>query len=180
MGNAGTGRYPSRRTFLKGLGMGALAGWLLGAGGGAVTATEMASAAPAGEEPVNDATKGAQPKAALPITLTPGRSGPMQVKVGETARIFFVNGGPNLISSFHPIGNVWTKAWPAGALANEPQRYVQTQLVAPGSRGVFEMEFLVPEDVKLVDHALSRVVHKGMLGIIRVEGEPRADIFSAV
>jgi len=109
--------------------------------------------------------------------LTGDRYGPMNVKVGETARVFFVCGGPNLSSSFHPIGNVWTKAWPAGALANEPQRYVQTLPVPPGSCGVFEMEFPVPGEVKLVDHALSRVVRKGMLGVIEVEGPENPAIF---
>ena len=110
--------------------------------------------------------------------LTADVHGPMKVKVGETARIFFVCGGPNLTSSFHPIGNVWTRAWYAGALANEPQRYVQTMTVPPGSCGVFEMDFPVPGDVKLVDHALSRVVRKGLLGVIAVEGPANPAVFN--
>ncbi len=109
--------------------------------------------------------------------LTAGVHGAMKVKVGETARVFLVCGGPNLTSSFHPIGNVWTRAWYAGALASDPQRYVQTMTVPPGSCGVFEMDFPVPGDIKLVDHALSRVVRKGMLGIITVEGPAKPDIF---
>ncbi len=111
--------------------------------------------------------------------LTANVRGPMKVKVGETARVFFVCGGPNLTSSFHPIGNVWTKAWYAGALASDPMRYVQTMTVPPGSCGVFEMEFPVPGEVKLVDHALSRVVRKGMLGVIQVEGAENPAIFLA-
>ncbi|MCG6989261.1 MAG: copper-containing nitrite reductase [Gemmatimonadetes bacterium] len=110
--------------------------------------------------------------------LTAGVHGPMKVEVGETARVFFVCGGPNLTSSFHPIGNVWTRAWYAGALAGHPQRYVQTMTVPPGSCGVFEMDFPVPGDVKLVDHALSRVVRKGMLGIIHADGTPNPAIFN--
>ena len=109
--------------------------------------------------------------------LTADRAGPMKARVGETARVFFVNGGPNLTSNFHPIGNVWSKAWREGAIASDPERYVQTMAVPPGSCGIFEMEFPVPETVKLVDHALSRVVHKGMLGEIVVEGEPRPNVF---
>jgi nitrite reductase (NO-forming) len=110
--------------------------------------------------------------------LTADRRGAMKVKVGDTARIFFVNGGPNLISSFHPIGNVWSKAWSAGALASTPTRYVQTLLVPPGSCAVTEMTFPVPGSVKLVDHAITRVVSKGMLGVIEVEGEAQPDIFN--
>jgi nitrite reductase (NO-forming) len=110
--------------------------------------------------------------------LTPERRGAMKVKVGETARIFFVCGGPNLACNFHPVGNVWAKAWREGAILNHPERYVQTVAVPPGSCLIAEMEFPVPGLVKLVDHALSRVVGKGMLGIIEVEGEPRPDIFT--
>ncbi|MFB6286391.1 MAG: copper-containing nitrite reductase [Candidatus Bipolaricaulia bacterium] len=111
--------------------------------------------------------------------LTANRVGPLKANVGETARVFLVNGGPNLTSNFHPIGNVWTKAWREGAIASNPERYVQTMAVPPGSCGIFEMEFPVPETVKLVDHALSRVARKGMLGEIKVEGEAKPEIFDA-
>ncbi|HYW35945.1 MAG TPA: copper-containing nitrite reductase [Balneolaceae bacterium] len=111
--------------------------------------------------------------------ITDDKYGNLKVKKGETARIFMVTGGPNLTSSFHAIGNVFTKAWRAGALANEPDQYVQTCQVPPGSTGVFELEFPVPETIKLVDHSLSRVVRQGMLGKIEVEGSPEPDIFSA-
>lgn len=109
--------------------------------------------------------------------LTASRFGPIKVKEGETARLFFVCGGPNLSSHFHPIGNVWKRAWRDGALASAPERYVQTMAVPPGSCGVFEMDFPVPGEVKLVDHALSRVVRKGMLGIIQVEGPEQLALF---
>ena len=102
----------------------------------------------------------------------------MKVKVGETARIFFVCGGPNLTSNFHPVGNVWTKAWREGSIVNNPERYVQTVAVPPGSCLIVEAEFPVPGEVSLVDHALSRVVSKGMLGIIEIEGEAQPDIFN--
>lgn len=111
------------------------------------------------------------------VALTDGRHGAMKVKKGETARIFFVNGGPNLASSFHPIGNVFTKAWREGAIASNPERFVQTMLVPPGSCGIFELDFPVPSTVHLVDHALSRVEHKGMMGNIVVEGTPDKDIY---
>ncbi len=111
--------------------------------------------------------------------ITDNRYGALNVKTGETARIYLVTGGPNVTSNFHPIGNVFTKAWREGAIASKPERYVQTCHVAPGSCGIFEMDFPVPGPVKLVDHALSRVAHKGMLGIINVEGKKRPDIFDA-
>lgn len=109
--------------------------------------------------------------------ITDKRYGALKVKTGETARLYFVTGGPNITSNFHPIGNVWTKAWREGAIASNPERYVQTCHVPPGSCGIFEMDFPVPGTIKLVDHALSRVAHKGMLGIIEVEGEKQPQIF---
>ena len=110
--------------------------------------------------------------------LTEKNYGTMKTKVGDTARIFMVTGGPNLTSSFHAIGNVWTKAWREGAIASEPEEYVQTCHVAPGSCGIFEMDFPVPEKSFLVDHALSRYNRKGMLGVIEVEGKEQPHIFN--
>ena len=94
----------------------------------------------------------------------------MRASVGETIRVFMVNGGPNLTSSFHPIGNVWMDAWPQGAFTNMPLHYIQTQPVPPGSAFVGHMKLPVSETIKLVDHALSRVVWKGLLAEIKVEG----------
>lgn len=110
--------------------------------------------------------------------ITKGKYGAARVKEGQTARIFFVNGGPNLTSSFHPIGNIWTKVWREGGLANRPEKFLQTVQVAPGSTGVFELEFPVPEIIKLVDHALTRVTTKGMLGEIQVSGNPQLAFFN--
>lgn len=111
--------------------------------------------------------------------LTDSGYGAMKVKKGETARLFFVNGGPNLSSSFHPIGNVFTKAWREGAILSQPERYVQTMAVPPGSCGIFELEFPVPSTIHLVDHALSRVEYKGAGADIEVEGDPDLDIYDA-
>jgi nitrite reductase (NO-forming) len=49
--------------------------------------------------------------------------------------------------------------------------------VSPGSCMVGSMDFRVPENIKLVDHALSRVAHKGMLGVVAVEGEENSGVF---
>ncbi|UIP01441.1 copper-containing nitrite reductase (plasmid) [Halobaculum sp. CBA1158] len=109
--------------------------------------------------------------------LTPDRFGAMAAETGETARVYMVVGGPNVNSNFHPIGNVWTDAYRDGALASDPERFVQTMNVPPGSCMVGTMDFPVPEDIKLVDHALSRVARKGMLGVVSVDGEANPDVF---
>jgi nitrite reductase (NO-forming) len=109
--------------------------------------------------------------------ITPDNYAEMNVRTGETARIFYGVGGPNLFSSFHPIGSVWDEVWEQGALASEPMRYVQTTPVLPGSACVATMSFPVPGDFKLVDHALSRVARKGALAVVSAEGPENPDIF---
>ncbi|MCU4716937.1 copper-containing nitrite reductase [Halapricum hydrolyticum] len=109
--------------------------------------------------------------------ITEDGYGPVSVDVGDTARVFFVNGGPNLTSSFHPIGSVWDAVRPQGAIGAQPQQNVQTTPVMPGSSAITTLQFSVPGPVKLVDHALSRVARKGFSAVIEADGEPRLDIF---
>ncbi|MFB6269163.1 MAG: copper-containing nitrite reductase [Halobacterium sp.] len=108
--------------------------------------------------------------------FTPDRYGRMQAESGDSIRVYMVMGGPNLSSNFHPIGNVWTQAHRDGSLGT-PEEYVQTMKVPPGSCMIGEMDTPVPETIKLVDHALSRVTRKGLLAEIEVAGEPDEDIF---
>jgi nitrite reductase (NO-forming) len=105
------------------------------------------------------------------------KHGPIEVQQGETVRVFLVDGGPNLSSNFHPIGNVWSEAYRDGAFEGPTERNVQTMKVPPGSCMVGTMETPVPERIHLVDHALSRVRHKGLLADIDVLGEKRPEIF---
>ncbi|MFC7058451.1 copper-containing nitrite reductase [Halovenus salina] len=104
--------------------------------------------------------------------------GPVTVDKGERIRIFHSNGGPNLISSWHGIGNVWGTFYRDGDVVSDPDRFVETAPVVPGSVAIAEIDTPVPGPIKLVDHALSRVVNKGMLGVIQVEGEDEPDIFN--
>jgi len=111
------------------------------------------------------------------------RHGPKEVDRGDTVRVFMVDGGPNLSSNFHPIGNVWARAYRDGGLPEEEDlaayadKNIQTMKVPPGSCMIGEMECPVPERIKLVDHALSRVTRKGMLAEIDVLGDKQNDTF---
>ncbi len=109
--------------------------------------------------------------------ITPDNYNEMQPRTGETARVYFCTGGPNLSSSFHPIGNVWDEVYPQGSLASDAHRNVQTTPVLPGSCVVATMHYPVPGPVKLVDHALSRVARKGCMAVMDVGGEERPEIF---
>ncbi|MDX1745386.1 MAG: copper-containing nitrite reductase [Halobacteriales archaeon] len=109
--------------------------------------------------------------------ITPDREGSPSVSVGDTARVIFGVGGPNLTSNFHPIGNVWEEYYPQGSLTADPLTHIQTWPVPPGSTAIATMQFQVPGPVKLVDHALSRVAKKGCMAIISAEGPENPDIF---
>lgn len=104
---------------------------------------------------------------------------PMKAKVGQTARIFFGNGGPNFVSSFHVIGEVFDKVWLNGALVDPPQTHVQTVTVPAGGAVIVDLKFDVPGRYVLVDHSLSRV-ERGLAGWIDVEGAENAEIFQAL
>ncbi len=108
--------------------------------------------------------------------FTPDRYGSVKAERDETVRVFFVTGGPNVSSNLHPIGNVWERAWRDGA-PGAPEEYVQTMKVPPGSCMMGTMETPVPERITLVDHALSRMTSRGMVGYIDVEGEERPEIY---
>lgn len=101
----------------------------------------------------------------------------MQMKTGETARVYFAVGGPNLLSSFHPIGSVFDEVYPQGSILSDPHRFVQTTPVLPGSAVIGTLSTPVPGPIKLVDHALSRVARKGCLAVIDVQGAEDPEIY---
>ena len=106
-----------------------------------------------------------------------GNLGPMHAEVGETVRVYFVNGGPNHLSAWHPIGNVWSRLYRDGDLLSDPAQYVETTPVAPGTATVGEMDLRVPGPIKVVDHALSRAKARGALAVIDVTGEADPSIY---
>jgi len=110
--------------------------------------------------------------------LTAKRFGAMKAKVGETARVFMVNGGPNLLSSLHPIGNIWSRVWFMGGFADPPMRFLQSVPVPPGNAIVADMELPVPQNLKIVDHAMTRAMHKGVIAEIEVTGPENPEIFN--
>ena len=101
----------------------------------------------------------------------------LTAKVGESVRIFFGVGGPNLSSSFHIIGEIFDTVYPAGSLG-APARNVATTLVPAGGTAVVELKVEVPGTYVLVDHALTRAFNKGALGMLKVTGPENRVIYS--
>ena len=102
--------------------------------------------------------------------------GALTAKVGETVRIYMGNGGPNLVSSFHVIGEIFDKVHVEGGdLINEN---IQTTLIPAGGAAIVEFKVDVPGTLILVDHSIFRAFNKGALGMLKVEGKENAKIYS--
>ncbi len=96
--------------------------------------------------------------------------------VGETIRLYVGNGGPNLISSFHVIGEIFDKVYIEGG--DMINTNVQTTLIPAGGSAIVEFKVEVPGTFILVDHALTRTFNKGSLGMLTVKGEENKVVYS--
>lgn len=97
-------------------------------------------------------------------------------KVGETVRLYVGNGGPNLVSSFHVIGEIFDKVFVEGGTAEN--RNVQTTLVPAGGAAIAEFKVDVPGTFIMVDHSIFRAFNKGALGMLKVSGPEDKIIYS--
>jgi len=101
----------------------------------------------------------------------------LQAKVGETVRIYFGVGGPNITSSFHVIGEIFDTVFLEGGVMPS-QRHVQTTMVPSGGSTIVDFKVDVPGTYVLVDHSLSRAFNKGALGMLKVTGPENPLIYS--
>lgn len=100
----------------------------------------------------------------------------MAANVGETVRLFVGNGGVNLVSSFHVIGEIFDRVYPEGAIGSEPHKNIQSTVVPAGGASIVEFGLEVPGNYILVDHALARL-DRGAWGILKVSGDADHSIF---
>ncbi len=99
-------------------------------------------------------------------------------KVGETVRLFVGDGGPNLVSSFHIIGQIFdTVRVEGGDLVNHN---VQTTLIPAGGAAMIELKTLVPGTFLLVDHSITRAFMKGALGQLIVSGPAAPELYRKI
>src|SRR5690606_27150443 len=87
------------------------------------------------------------------------------------------NGGPNLISSFHVIGELFDEVHQEAA--SQGASNIQTTLIPAGGASWVEIEVDVPGTYLLVDHSLNRTFDKGSLGHLVVTGAESPEVFSA-
>lgn len=100
----------------------------------------------------------------------------LQAKVGETVRLFFGVGGPNITSSFHVIGEIFDRVYLEGGM--NAQTHVQTTMVPSGGSTIVEFKVDVPGTYVLVDHSLSRAFNKGAIGMLKVTGAENPLIYT--
>ncbi|MFZ5438825.1 MAG: copper-containing nitrite reductase [Myxococcota bacterium] len=97
-------------------------------------------------------------------------------KVGETIRLYVGNGGPNLVSSFHVIGEIFDRVYTEGGM--KVQENVQTTLIPAGGSAIVEFKLNTDGTYILVDHSIFRTFNKGSLGMLKVDGPGNKDVYS--
>jgi nitrite reductase (NO-forming) len=98
----------------------------------------------------------------------------LTARVGETARIFFGVGGPNMDSSFHVVGESFDRVYPDGN--GPPLTNIQTTLVGPGAATMVELSLDAPGMYMIEDHHMSRM-QKGAQAFLMVDGPDNPAVF---
>jgi nitrite reductase (NO-forming) len=107
-------------------------------------------------------------------------AGALTAQVGETVRLFVGNGGPNLLSSFHVIGEIFDRVYPEASIGGEVRRNVQTTLIPAGGAAIVEFKVEMPGRFLIVDHSISRAMDKGALGSLVVSGAAPHGVFTSL
>lgn len=102
----------------------------------------------------------------------------LEAKVGDKIRMFVGNGGPNLTSSFHVIGEIFDNVYVEGGTTINHN--VQTTMIPAGGAVIVEFTVDVPGEYVLVDHSLSRAFNKGAIGKLKVTGDDNHKVFKAL
>ncbi|MFQ5559601.1 MAG: copper-containing nitrite reductase [Nitrospinota bacterium] len=103
----------------------------------------------------------------------------LKAGINETIRIYFGNIGPNSISSFHIIGEIFDRVYLEGSIGGVVNTNVQTTLVPAAGTTIVEFKTDVPATLLLVDHSIFRVA-KGAAGGISVTGPATPEIFEEI
>jgi nitrite reductase (NO-forming) len=100
----------------------------------------------------------------------------LTANVGETVRIYVGNGGPNLVSSFHVIGEIFDTVYVEGG--DLKNHNVQTTLIPAGGTAIVEFKVEVPGTFIIVEHSIFRALNKGALAMLNVQGPEEPAIYS--
>ncbi len=101
----------------------------------------------------------------------------LKANVGDRIRLYIGNGGPNLVSSFHVIGEIFDVVHREGSI-NSIEKDIQTTLIPSGGASYVEFTVDVPGNFIMVDHSIFRAFNQGALGMITVTGPDNKSIYS--
>lgn len=100
----------------------------------------------------------------------------LQAKVGDRVRIYIGNGGPNLVSSFHVIGQIFDNVYVEGG--SEVHQNIATTLIPAGGAAIVEFTCREPGTFSIVDHSIFRAFNQGALAQLVVTGAPDKNVYS--
>jgi len=92
---------------------------------------------------------------------------PIKIKVGEPVRIFVMNAGPNVWSSFHVVGAIFDRAYVNANPANLLQG-LQSITIGPGDGACVEFTVDEPGEYVAVNHAFGHAAH-GAIALLSAE-----------
>jgi nitrite reductase (NO-forming) len=92
---------------------------------------------------------------------------PIAVKTGEPVRIFVVNAGPNVWSSFHVVGTVFDRVCVNANPRNELFE-LQSVTIGPGDSAAVEFTLDEPGVYPAVNHAFGHAAH-GAIALLRAD-----------
>jgi nitrite reductase (NO-forming) len=138
--------------------------WYLGPQGQPVSLTKASAAAPAPDFVVFNGVANQY------------KDNPLKVGTGEKVRIFFLNAGPSIDSSFHIVGTIFNTVIKEGMVltADNPGHYGSQAVDLAPAQGAI-VEFTTAEDglYPIVTHAFT-YVGRGALGLIQAgDGDPK-------
>ena len=99
---------------------------------------------------------------------------PLAASVGERVRIWVLDAGPNVASSFHVVGGQFDTVYLEGAFTLEPGGPGGAQALAlqPAQGGFVELVFPEAGDYPFVTHRMSDA-EKGARGVFHIESAPK-------
>lgn len=90
---------------------------------------------------------------------------PIRVRAGELVRIYVVNHGPNIWTSFHVVGAIFDKAY-VNANPKNVLEGLQGMSIGPGDGACVELTFETPGTYIAVNHSFGHAVHGAQALII--------------
>jgi nitrite reductase (NO-forming) len=95
---------------------------------------------------------------------------PIKARPGDFVRIYFLNVGPNNLSTFHLVGIIWDYAYWQG-IPSPSNTFVGGQTVLAGPSDSWVIDFRVPNDegaYLMLTHAVGSAT-RGAIGILKAE-----------